>query len=178
MVSDNLIFDYMQVLDDGGGVYTQGLTGTSLADGEKVTGNVIHDQWGLGKNVYTDNGCTYETVQGNVLYHAAYANVGSAGTPTTATTSATTTRRCIAGNYWEQGDRDGDNKGVVTSGNHILSDPSTAPADDRGRGRSRTALPRAARSPYAGGLRSRSTHPRGHFAADRLGVRDVEPVVR
>ncbi|TCO52318.1 fibronectin type III domain-containing protein [Actinocrispum wychmicini] len=125
-VSNNLIFDYMLMLDDGGGVYTQGITGTSLADGEKVTGNVIHDQWGLGKNVYTDNGCTYETVQGNVLYNAAYASVGSThvdyrddlrnNDPT-----------LIQGNYWEQGDADGTNKGVVTSGNHILA--GNPPAD-------------------------------------------------
>jgi hypothetical protein len=127
VVSDNLIHDYMLSLDDGGGIYTQGITGTSLADGEKVTGNVIHDQWGLGKSVYTDNGNTYETVSGNVLYHAAYANVGSThkdyrdglgnNDPT-----------LIQGNYWEQGDRDGDNKGVVTSDNHLLSSPSAAPA--------------------------------------------------
>jgi hypothetical protein len=124
-VSNNLIFDYMLMLDDGGGIYTQGITGTSMADGEKVTGNVIHDQWGLGKNVYTDNGCTYETIQSNVLYHAAYASVGSThvdyrdalknNDPT-----------LIQGNYWEQGDSDGNNKGVVTSGNHIIASP---PAD-------------------------------------------------
>lgn len=126
-VSDNLIFDYMNLLDDGGGIYTQGITGTSLADGEKVTGNVIHDQWGLGKSIYTDNGNTYETVQGNVLYATAYSNVGSThvdyrdklgnNDPT-----------LIEGNYWEQGDKDGNNKGVVTTGNHLLSTPSAAPA--------------------------------------------------
>jgi hypothetical protein len=38
-VSDNLIFDYMLMLDDGGGIYTQGITGSSLDDGEKVTGD-------------------------------------------------------------------------------------------------------------------------------------------
>ncbi|MCW2945363.1 MAG: hypothetical protein JWR24_2080 [Actinoallomurus sp.] len=127
-VSDNLIFNYMQLLDDGGGIYTQGITGTSLADGEKVTGNVIHDQWGLGKNVYTDNGCTYETVEGNVLYHAAYANVASRHTDYR-DNLGNNDPTLIKGNYWEQGDPDGDNKGLVTQGNHLLSDPSRAPAD-------------------------------------------------
>ncbi|MFJ3708032.1 fibronectin type III domain-containing protein [Streptomyces sp. NPDC090053] len=126
-VRDNLIFDYMQMFDDGGGIYTQGLTGTSQADGEKVTGNVIHDQWGLGKSVYTDNGCTYETVEGNVLYGASYANVASSHTdyrdqlgnhdPT-----------LIKDNWWEEGTADGDNKGLVTTGNHIMTAPSDAPA--------------------------------------------------
>lgn len=127
-VSDNLIFDYMLSLDDGGGIYTQGLTGSSFADGEKVTGNVIHDQWGLGKNVYTDNGCTYETVQGNVLYHAAYASVASTHVDFR-DTLGNNDPTMIQGNYWEQGDADGTNKGVITSGNHILADPSSAPAD-------------------------------------------------
>ncbi|MFE9610049.1 right-handed parallel beta-helix repeat-containing protein [Streptomyces sp. NPDC006012] len=127
-VRDNLIFDYMQMLDDGGGIYTQGLTGTSMADGEKVAGNVIHDQWGLGKSVYTDNGCTYETVEGNVLYGASYANVASRHTdyrdglgnndPT-----------LVKDNWWEEGTADGDNKGLVTTGNHIMTGLSDVPAD-------------------------------------------------
>ncbi|MFI6560041.1 fibronectin type III domain-containing protein [Streptomyces sp. NPDC050534] len=125
-VRDNLISDYMQMLDDGGGVYTQGLTGTSMTDGEKVTGNVVHGQWGLGKSVYTDNGCTYETVDGNVLYDASYANVASRHTdyrdglgnndPT-----------LVKDNWWEEGTADGDNKGLVTTGNEIMASPSDVP---------------------------------------------------
>jgi hypothetical protein len=125
-VSDNLIFDYMQMLDDGGGIYTQGVTGDSLADGEKVTGNVIHDQWGIGKSVYTDNGCTYETIQGNVLYHAAYFNVGTAHVDYR-DALGNNDPTLIAGNYWEQGDPDGNNKGAVTQGNHLLASPAAAP---------------------------------------------------
>ena len=127
LVSANLIHDYMLMLDDGGGVYTQGITGSSIADGEKVTGNVIHDQWGLGKNVYTDNGCTYETVAGNVLYRAAYANVASRHTDFR-DALGNNDPTLVTGNYWEQADPDSDNKGLVTQGNHILSDPSVAPS--------------------------------------------------
>jgi hypothetical protein len=127
LVADNLIHDYMLMLDDGGGIYTQGITGTSMADGEKVTGNVIHDQWGLGKNVYTDNGCTYETVAGNVLYHAAYANVASRHTDYR-DALGNNDPTLITGNYWEQADPDSTNKGLVTQGNHILANPAAAPA--------------------------------------------------
>jgi hypothetical protein len=127
-VSDNLIFDYMQLLDDGGGVYTQGITGSSLTDGEQVAGNVIHDQLGLGKNVYTDNGCTFETVQGNVLYHAAYANVASRHTDYR-DALGNNDPTLVTGNYWETGDPDSDNKGLVTRGNHLLADPVAAPPD-------------------------------------------------
>ncbi|MEV6009331.1 fibronectin type III domain-containing protein [Streptomyces sp. NPDC051976] len=127
-VSDNLITDYMQALDDGGGIYTQGITGTSLTDGEHVTGNVIHTQFGLGKSVYTDNGCTYETVSGNVLYGASYANVASRHTDYR-DALGNNDPTMVSGNWWEQGDLDGDSKGLVTQGNHIIGSPSDAPAD-------------------------------------------------
>lgn len=126
-VSDNLITDYMQGLDDGGGIYTQGLTGSSMATGEKVTGNVIHTQFGLGKSVYTDNGCTYETVSGNVLYGASYANVASTHVDYRDTLH-NNDPTLISGNWWEQGDADGSNKGVVTQGNHLIASASDAPA--------------------------------------------------
>ncbi|WP_369249940.1 fibronectin type III domain-containing protein [Streptomyces sp. R41] len=127
-VRDNLIFDYMQMLDDGGGIYTQGLTGTSMADGEKVTGNVIHDQWGLGKNVYTDNGCTYETVEGNVLYNASYANVASRHTDYR-DDLGNNDPTLVKDNWWEEGTSDGDNKGLVTSGNKIMAGLSDVPSE-------------------------------------------------
>ncbi|MFK8905769.1 fibronectin type III domain-containing protein [Streptomyces sp. YS-3] len=127
-VRDNLIHDYMQLLDDGGGVYTQGLTGSSMADGEQVTGNVIHDQWGLGKSVYTDNGCTYETVSGNVLYGASYANVGSRHTDYR-DTLGNNDPTLIKGNWWEEGAPDSSNKGLVTSGNHIMAGLSDVPGE-------------------------------------------------
>jgi hypothetical protein len=127
-VSHNLIYDYMLSLDDGGGIYTQGITGTSMADGEKVIGNVIYDQGGLGKNIYTDNGCTYETIEGNVLYNASYANVASRHTDYR-DALGNNDPTLIEGNYWQQGDPDSDNAGLVTQGNHLLSSPDAAPKD-------------------------------------------------
>lgn len=128
VVSDNLIFDYMLMLDDGGGIYTQGITGSSLDDGEKVTGNVIHDQWGLGKGVYTDNGNTYQTNRGNVIYRVAYADIGTVHVDyrdDLRNNDPTLTE----GNYWEQGDPDRDDKGAITRGNHLLASPADAPRD-------------------------------------------------
>jgi hypothetical protein len=128
VVSDNLIDDYMLMLDDGGGIYTQGITGTSMDTGEKVIGNVIHDQVGLGKNVYTDNGATYETVKGNVLYNAAYANVSSRHTDYR-DDLGNNDPTLITDNWWQTADPDSDNKGLITQGNHLLSSPDAAPAD-------------------------------------------------
>lgn len=126
-VEDNLIYDHMQVLDDGGGIYTQGITGTSMATGEKVTGNVIHDQWGFGKAVYTDNGCTYETISGNVLYNVSYADVGSTHVDYR-DSLGDKDPTLISDNWWQQGDSDSSKQGVVTQGNTLLADPSDAPA--------------------------------------------------
>jgi hypothetical protein len=69
-VSYNLLFNIMQTLSDGGGIYTNGQTtpSHSYATGETVKGNVIHDQnhsfWGL----YDDNGSDWMTVTGNAVW--------------------------------------------------------------------------------------------------------------
>jgi hypothetical protein len=74
VIANNLIFNHMSLLNDGGGIYTQGITGTSLSNGEHVTGNLIHDQTGKGHVIYTDNGCTFESILGNGVYNTGAAN--------------------------------------------------------------------------------------------------------
>ena len=70
-VSNNLLFEIMQVLSDGGGIYTNGQTtqSHSYATGETVKGNVMHDLnhsfWGL----YSDNGSDWMTVTGNAVWN-------------------------------------------------------------------------------------------------------------
>jgi hypothetical protein len=70
-VSYNLLFEIMQTLSDGGGIYTNGQTtqSHSYATGETVKGNVIHDLnhafWGL----YDDNGSDWMTVTGNAVWN-------------------------------------------------------------------------------------------------------------
>ncbi|HEX4407058.1 MAG TPA: right-handed parallel beta-helix repeat-containing protein [Polyangia bacterium] len=69
-VSNNLLFEIMQVLSDGGGIYTNGQTtqSHSYATGETVKGNVLHDLnhsfWAL----YSDNGSDWMTVTGNAVW--------------------------------------------------------------------------------------------------------------
>jgi hypothetical protein len=63
-----------------------------------------------------------------VLYHASYANVASRHTDYR-DALGNNDPTLIAGNWWEQGDPDSDNKGLVTKGNHLLSSPAAAPAD-------------------------------------------------
>jgi hypothetical protein len=72
VVSDNLIYDFMEIPTDGGGIYVQGITGKSMTTGLKVTGNVIHDQIHWGNALKSDNGATYGTYTYNVLYDDDY----------------------------------------------------------------------------------------------------------
>jgi hypothetical protein len=124
-VSDNVITDTMQVLADGGGIYTQGVTGSSLADGEHISGNVILDSLDLNHAIYTDNGSTFITATGNVLFgnetdwasrHSDYTAGASGDDPLD-----------IAGNYWQQGDPDSSSSNVTEQGNHIITSLAQAP---------------------------------------------------
>lgn len=126
-VSDNVITDAMQFLADGGGIYTQGITGSSPADGEHLTGNVITDTLDNGHALYCDNGCTFWTASGNVLTgnisndwgarHTDY-RPGATGDDPLA----------VSGNYWWQGDADSSSSNTTVSGNHVIADVAAAPA--------------------------------------------------
>ncbi|MGB7265574.1 MAG: right-handed parallel beta-helix repeat-containing protein, partial [Terracidiphilus sp.] len=128
VVSDNLIHDLMIVLSDGGGIYTQGLTGKDLADGEKVTGNVVYDQYSSGHEIYSDNGSSMMTIQGNVMFNTNHDNWGSrhrdyyddnAGKVFDPLT--------IEDNYWQQGDADSSRENVTESHNHLIASLAEVP---------------------------------------------------
>ncbi|HEV2372522.1 MAG TPA: right-handed parallel beta-helix repeat-containing protein [Streptosporangiaceae bacterium] len=130
VVSDNLIFNIMRVLNDGGGIYTQGVTGTSLSNGEQVTGNVIHDQVDEGHVIYTDNGCTYETISGNAIYNnptdaVAWASEHTDYEPGHTTSLDPTT---VENNYWENPPGYTTGNGVTVSGNTTITSPSQIPS--------------------------------------------------
>ena len=88
----------MQVLADGGGIYTQGITGSSLADGEHITGNVILDWFDLKHAIYTDIGSTFITATGTCC--SATRPTGRPGTPTTRPALPATTRWTSPGTTW------------------------------------------------------------------------------
>jgi hypothetical protein len=67
----------MLVLEDGGGIYTQGRTGESLRDGELVADNVIENQVSSGPMLYTDYGSAMITLRGNVAFGMNYEGWGS-----------------------------------------------------------------------------------------------------
>ena len=126
VISSNLIYDYMQVVSDGGAVYTQGITGTSLDNGEMVTGNVVHDQLDWSEALKSDDGATYVTDSNNVLYNNAY-DWGNYHADTNGDGPAWDAG-VVEDNYWQQGFPTVTQDGVQSIGNSVIASPSQAPA--------------------------------------------------
>ncbi|MDR3724339.1 MAG: right-handed parallel beta-helix repeat-containing protein [Terracidiphilus sp.] len=130
IISDNLIHHEMLVLSDGGGIYTQGRTGKTLEDGELVSGNVIHDQYGTGHAIYTDNGSSMITVRGNVMFQTNHDNWGSRHRNWyDGNAGKINDPLHIAGNYWQQGDQNSDKEAVVVEDNHLIHALDQAPKE-------------------------------------------------
>src|SRR6266545_3646880 len=124
-VTNNLIFDHMQSLSDGGGIYTNGVVGTSLADGEKLIGNVMHDQFGSGKTLYTDNGASYITMKNNVLADNNYRDWGTKQFNYGLNDNGPMD---VESNYWQMGDKDTGASNVTVAGNHVIGSIAQAPS--------------------------------------------------
>jgi hypothetical protein len=122
VVANNLIFDHMLLLADGAAIYTQGLTGPSLEAGEIIQGNVIHDQFGSGHGIYTDNGCKNVTARNNVIFHVNFDNWGSRHKDYyDGQTGSNYDNFLFEGNYWQQGDPDSSKQNVTLRHNHLIN---------------------------------------------------------
>jgi Right handed beta helix region/Fibronectin type III domain len=128
VISNNLIFDHMLLLCDGAGIYTQGQTGPSLADGEKVDANVVRDQFSTGHAIYSDNGSANMTITSNVMFHTNHDNWGTAhANYYDGNDGKTRDPFDIRNNYWQQGNPDSSRENVTIKGNHLISDLSQVP---------------------------------------------------
>jgi hypothetical protein len=126
--TDNLIYDYMLTLNDGGAIYTNGITGTTLADGEHISGNLIHDGVATaGHTLYTDNGASYITLTGNAEYNIGSNAWGSNHTNYTLN-NGTYDPLEIENNYWPNGPADSDSKSVVIEDNTNITSSSQIPS--------------------------------------------------
>jgi hypothetical protein len=129
LIADNLIHDFMLVLSDGGGIYTQGRTGKDLSDGEQITGNVIYDQYSSGHGIYADNGSAMMTIRQNVVFHTEHDNINSRHRDYyDGQKGENFNPLAIADNWWQQGDVDSNKEQVVVHGNRIIGSLSEAPA--------------------------------------------------
>jgi hypothetical protein len=131
--TSNLIFDHMSLLADGGSIYTNGITGTSLATGEHITGNLAHDQLNAsgGHGLYTDNGASYVTLTGNAEYNVKVSVWGSNHTNYTLD-DGTYDPLDIENNYWTKGPSDYNAKSVLIAHNHNISGASQVPSSITG----------------------------------------------
>jgi hypothetical protein len=127
-VEENLIFDHMQLLCDGGGIYTQGHTGPGLERGEKLYGNVIHDQYSSGHGIYTDNGCDNVTAHNNVLFQTDHDNWGGRHRNYYPGEGGGEDYFDFQNNYWQQGDPDSSRENVTLKNNHMISSLDQVPA--------------------------------------------------
>jgi len=90
----NKVFDAMQVLADGGGIYVSGTQGSSYATGAVVRGNVVHGLNGLiSQALYPDYGPTWETFKDNVTYDN-WENFGICASPSPDHVQ-------FVGNFWD-----------------------------------------------------------------------------
>ncbi len=120
-IAYNLIFDHMLILADGGGIYTQGITGPSLAAGEKIIGNVVRDQYSSGHGIYTDNGCCNVTAAGNVIFHTNFDNWGGRHRDYYGGRNGKTFDPFLfAGNYWQEGFGNSNHLNVTLRDNHLI----------------------------------------------------------
>jgi hypothetical protein len=129
VIEKNLVHNLMLVLSDGGGIYTQGRTGETLVDGERVQGNVVRDQYGSGHAIYTDNGSSMITVSGNVMFHTDMDNWGSRHKDWyDGEKGENFDPLTIEGNYWQQGDQDSSKENVTEKGNKLINSLAGVPA--------------------------------------------------
>jgi len=130
VIEKNRITRFMLDLSDGGGIYTQGRTGETLGDGERVEGNVIDDQFSSGHAIYTDNGSAMITVRGNVTFNTDMDNWGSRHKDYyDGGKGEDNDPLAILDNWWQQGDPDSSAKQVTEKGNHLIAALNQVPAE-------------------------------------------------
>jgi hypothetical protein len=79
VIADNLLFDYMQVLGDGGAIYTNGAQARNFDDRLRLTGNVSYGGANTDFTYYTDAGSQYIEVAGNVAFDEPVDSFSSGG---------------------------------------------------------------------------------------------------
>lgn len=137
-VSYNLIFDAMQMLGDGGGIYSNGQTSASQSydTGETITGNVIHDLKGYCYPLYTDNGSDWITMTGNAAWNSNGSTpFGSCHDDYYSGEGGGLDNEIVQGNYWQGSPAGSADAHCRISGNTTISgqgDVSAAVLDAAG----------------------------------------------
>lgn len=90
-ILDNRVFNTMNVLVDGGGIYASGWQGTSYETGALVKGNVVHDSVNpYNVAIYVESSPSFTTVEENVIFRNDHAFGGEFVSDV-----------IVAGNFWD-----------------------------------------------------------------------------
>jgi MYXO-CTERM domain-containing protein len=132
LIANNLIFDITTTMSEGAAIYTNGVQGTSLADGLVITGNVIHDLTnGVPHLLYTDNGSYAITVTNNAMYTDPNA-VTSWGSRRVdynyGPDSGVYSPFDVEYNYWDKPGDAGTSAAATIANNTTITSPSQVPA--------------------------------------------------
>jgi hypothetical protein len=116
VISNNLVFTFVQYLSDGAAIYSNGQTGSSFDTGEHITGNVMHDMAGIYHVVNTDNGTDWMTVTGNAVWNPGPSNSwGYCHSDYYAGEDGGLDHENVTGNFWDNRTGDGSKGQVPTS---------------------------------------------------------------
>jgi hypothetical protein len=119
VVSNNLVYDFVQYLSDGGAIYSNGQTGSSFETGEHITGNVMHDSGGVFHVIYTDNGTDWMTVTANAVWNPGPSNSwGYCHPDYYAGEDGGLDHENVTGNYWDNRTGDGSKGQLPMSAGH------------------------------------------------------------
>ncbi len=72
VIANNLVFDHMKTIVDGGGIYSNGIQGSSMDTSESIENNVVMQQHNPSWAIYTDNGSQFIKVTNNLVWDALY----------------------------------------------------------------------------------------------------------
>ncbi len=131
VISNNLIFQVTTVMTEGAALYTNGVQGTTLADGLTITGNVLHDLvHGTPHLLYTDNGSYALTVTDNVIYNSpCCVSWGSLRWDyNQGPDSGVRSPFDVEHNYWDMPTDAGTIPAATVANNTVIAAPSQAPA--------------------------------------------------
>jgi hypothetical protein len=79
LIADNLMFNYMQTLGDGGAIYTNGGQANGWGDELVISGNVAYGGTNTDFSLYTDTGSKYVNLTNNVVYDQPVDSFASGG---------------------------------------------------------------------------------------------------
>jgi hypothetical protein len=95
VITDNLMFNYMTTLGDGGAIYTNGRQAAGWPDSLILSGNVAFQGTNTDFSLYTDAGSQFVTLNNNVVYGQPVDSFATGGCHTVGHIR-------VAGNYFSQ----------------------------------------------------------------------------